>query len=172
MIFTANLGSDVILQEEDAARRRQLVMEQVAAAFRPEWLSRLDGVVLFERLELDHVRAVARRQLQEVAGRLAVQGVALAVDDTALAWLVRRGFSPAHGARPLRCVMDRELADPLALEVLDGKLKPGDTVRVVAGTEGLQFHHAPGDPPDRLPRALPAVSEPAEAEPVEPPRRE
>ncbi len=172
MIFTSNLGSDVILEEEDAVRRRQLVMEQVAAAFRPEWLNRLDGVVLFERLDLDHVRAVARRQLQELAERLAVQGVALAVDDTALAWVVRLGFSPAYGARPLRRVMDRELADPLALEVLDGRLNPGDTVRVVAGAEGLQFHHAPGDAPARLARALPAVREPAEAEPVERPRRE
>ncbi|MDA8199592.1 MAG: hypothetical protein M0Z54_09225 [Thermaerobacter sp.] len=74
MIFTSNLASDVILEEADAARRRQLVMEEVGAAFRPEWLNRLDGVVLFERRELDHVRAETQRQIQEVAGRLAGQG--------------------------------------------------------------------------------------------------
>ncbi len=162
MIFTSNLGSDAILEEDDAARRRQLVMEQVAAAFRPEWLNRLDGVVLFERLDEGHLRAVARRQLQELITRAAAQGVALSVDDTAVAWLIRRGYSPAYGARPLKRVIDRELADPLALEILGGHWDPGTGVRVAAGPEGLVFH------PDRLPQARPAAGEPPVAEPIQP----
>ena len=157
-ILTWNLGSDAILEEDDAVRRRELVKRQVAAAFRPEWLNRLDSVVVFERLGVDHLRAVARRHVQESTSRLAAQGVALAVADAALAWLVARGFSPRTG-RPLRPVMDRKLADPLALKVLDGQLPPGDTVLVEAGESGLQCHHAP----DRLRRALPTVAEPVKS---------
>jgi ATP-dependent Clp protease ATP-binding subunit ClpB len=159
LIFTSNLGSDVLLSEDDPARRRDLVVDRLRAAFRPELLNRLDGVVLFNRLDEAAMRAVARLQLTDLTERLAARHIHLAVDADALDWIVRNGSSPEYGARPMRRLVDRELADPLAMRILDGQLGAGDTVWVTALAGSLAIRTEPSaadadggpEPPQREP---------------------
>jgi ATP-dependent Clp protease ATP-binding subunit ClpB len=100
--------------------------------FRPEFLNRVDDIIVFSRLDRDQLRRIVEIQLQNLRTRLAARSITIEVDDAALDLLAEEGFDPTYGARPLRRVIQRRLQDPLAMAILEGDLRDGDTARVEA----------------------------------------
>jgi ATP-dependent Clp protease ATP-binding subunit ClpB len=142
IVLTSNLGSDILAQApegEDTDSVREPVMEMVRHAFRPEFLNRLDEILLFHRLSRGHLKGVVEIQLVRLAKLLADRKVTLEVDDAAKAWLAEKGYDPVYGARPLKRVIQRELQNPLAGRILSGEIKDGDTVSVGVGAQGLEL---------------------------------
>jgi ATP-dependent Clp protease ATP-binding subunit ClpB len=105
--------------------------------FRPEFLNRLDEIILFDRLGREHMDGIVRIQLALLAKRLEPRKIVLDLDGAALAWLADKGYNPVYGARPLKRVIQRELQDPLAELLLGGTLRDGETLAVSAGDDGL-----------------------------------
>ncbi|MPZ08777.1 MAG: ATP-dependent chaperone ClpB [Kiloniellaceae bacterium] len=143
IILTSNLGSEILSNQpegQDSAAVRDEVMEVVRRAFRPEFLNRLDEVLLFHRLTRAQMTGIVEIQLGRLRAMLADRKVALELDDKAKTWLADRGYDPAYGARPLKRVIQRELQNPLASLILEGKIGDGDTVSVSAGPEGLAIN--------------------------------
>ena len=112
-------------------------MDVVRAAFRPEFLNRLDEVLLFHRLFKAQMASIVDIQMARVQKRLEERGIALNLDDKARAWLAERGYDPVYGARPLKRVIQRNLENPLAVAVLDGRIGDGAIVDVSAGEAGM-----------------------------------
>ena len=140
VIMTSNLGSTAILDPTltDAVMRDE-VMAAVRGQFRPEFLNRLDEVLIFNRLGRDELRRIVDVQLERVAKRFAQRDLVLSVTDAAKDWLADRGYDPVFGARPLKRVLRRELEDRVALALLDGHISEGATVKVDAGPQGLEI---------------------------------
>ncbi|MER5929925.1 ATP-dependent chaperone ClpB [Streptomyces sp. NPDC002054] len=139
LILTSNLGSqflvDPVTSEE---QKKQQVMEVVRASFKPEFLNRLDDIVVFSALDRAELGRIAELQIGRLAKRLAERRLTLDVTPEALAWLAEKGNDPAYGARPLRRLIQTAVGDRLAREILAGEVKDGDTVRVdVAGDDLL-----------------------------------
>jgi len=134
IIMTSNIGSEAILEEEDPGRRAGYIERALRTHFRPEFLNRIEEVVVFNRLSPQDLEAIARLAVADVARRLERQHVRLEVDRNAVAWLAARGYDPEFGARPLTRVVRRELEDALALMLLTGELEPGG--RLVVTVEG------------------------------------
>jgi ATP-dependent Clp protease ATP-binding subunit ClpB len=109
-------------------------MEEVRRAFRPEFLNRLDEILLFSRLSRANMADIVEIQLNRLRKLLADRKVTLKIDGKALQWLANRGYDPVYGARPLKRVIQRSLQNPLATLLLEGKVKDGDTVEI--GVEG------------------------------------
>jgi ATP-dependent Clp protease ATP-binding subunit ClpB len=109
----------------------------VRGAFRPEFLNRLDEILIFQRLTRGQMTAIVDIQLARLRRMLADRKVALVLDDKATAWLADAGYDPVYGARPLKRVIQRALQNPLSQLVLQGKILDGDVVEVTAGAEGL-----------------------------------
>jgi ATP-dependent Clp protease ATP-binding subunit ClpB len=131
VIMTSNLGSQWILdptESEDVIRER--VMAAVREHFRPEFLNRLDEVLIFHRLDRDDLRRIVDVQLERVRARFAQRDLALEVTDAAKDWLAERGYDPVFGARPLKRVLRKEIEDRAALALLDGRIAEGTTVKV------------------------------------------
>jgi ATP-dependent Clp protease ATP-binding subunit ClpB len=140
IVLTSNLGSDILATQpegEDIAMAYKGVMEMVRAHFRPEFLNRLDEIVLFHRLQRNDMAAIVDIQLARLRKLLADRNIALELDRTATDWLAREGYDPVYGARPLKRVIQRSLQNVLAGFILDGSVKDGETVRVSAGGDGL-----------------------------------
>ncbi|MCE3230761.1 MAG: ATPase [Alphaproteobacteria bacterium] len=140
IILTSNLGAEALtdhLEGDLTPRMRDQVMTAVKKAFRPEFLNRLDEVLIFHRLSRSHMAQIVKIQLQLLQNRLAERKITLAIDDKALEWLAGAGFDPLYGARPLKRVIQRTLQDPLALKVLEGNLSEGSAVTVTGDKEGL-----------------------------------
>jgi ATP-dependent Clp protease ATP-binding subunit ClpB len=137
VIMTSNLGSQFILdptEAEEATRER--VMAAVREHFRPEFLNRLDEVLVFHRLGRDQLRAIVDVQLERVRARFAQRDLGLDLTDAAKDWLANRGYDPIYGARPLKRVLRTELEDRVALALLDGRIGEGEVVKVdVVGGE-------------------------------------
>ena len=131
LVLTSNLGSHALVDPtlEDAARRA-LVMDAVRSAFRPEFLNRLDDVVIFDALSLAELGSIVDLQLDRLGARLADRRLRLEVTPAAREWLALEGFDPAYGARPLRRLVQREIGDRLARMLLGGEVSDGDTVVV------------------------------------------
>jgi ATP-dependent Clp protease ATP-binding subunit ClpB len=131
VIMTSNLGSQWLL---DPTESDEVVGERVMAAvrehFRPEFLNRLDEILIFHRLSLEQLRSIVDVQLERVRQRFAQRDLGLELTDAARDWLAERGYDPVFGARPLKRVLRRELEDTVALALLDGRLSEGDTVKV------------------------------------------
>jgi ATP-dependent Clp protease ATP-binding subunit ClpB len=137
VIMTSNLGSQFILdptEPEDVIRDR--VMAAVRAHFRPEFLNRLDEILIFHRLGRTELRAIVDVQLRRVRERFAQRDLTLLLTDAAKDWLADRGYDPVFGARPLKRVLRKELEDKVALALLDGRLAEGSTVKVDVGVDG------------------------------------
>src|SRR5690606_17003275 len=113
------------------------VMAEVRTHFRPEFLNRLDEVLIFQRLTRNELRQIVDVQLERVRERFAQRELGLELTDAAKEWLADRGYDPVFGARPLKRVLRKELEDKVALKILDGEIADGDVVRVDAGPEGL-----------------------------------
>ncbi|AEJ39374.1 ATP-dependent chaperone ClpB [Sulfobacillus acidophilus TPY] len=132
IIMTSNLASQVILEEENAERREQLVEGILRQSLRPEFLNRIDEVIIFSRLTADELRQIVRLQLKDVEARLQERRITLDVTDRALDLLAERGYQPEFGARPLRRLIQRWVQDRLAMKVLAGEIHDGDRVKVDA----------------------------------------
>ena len=140
IIMTSNLGGNIMADQpegQDSEAVRGQVMEVVRAAFRPEFLNRLDDILLFHRLTRAQMAGIVDIQIARLAAMLEDRKIALTLDDSARAWLAERGYDPVYGARPLKRVIQRELQNPLAGLILEGKIGDGDTVDVSAGAGGL-----------------------------------
>ncbi len=135
IIMTSNLGSEYLVDtSQDVTQVRDLVMGAVKAAFRPEFLNRLDEIVLFQRLKKEEMAAIVDIQLGRLEKLLADRKITLDMDQAAKTWLANQGYDPAYGARPLKRVIQRQVQDPLAEQILAGRVKDGDHVKVtVAG---------------------------------------
>ena len=144
IILTSNLGAAYLTalgESEPAENARDKIMEDVRAAFRPEFLNRLDEITLFRRLERRDMAAIVRIQLKGLSARLAEQGITLDVSDEAVTLLAELGFDPVYGARPLKRVIQQRLQNEAAKKVLAGEVTSGDTLRVgiTAGRDELAF---------------------------------
>jgi ATP-dependent Clp protease ATP-binding subunit ClpB len=140
IVMTSNLGSEALASQpagQDSGEVRDQVMDAVRAAFRPEFLNRLDEMLLFHRLSIEHMTEIVEIQLERLTAMLAERKIALDLDEAAKAWLAEKGFDPAFGARPLKRVIQRELQNHLAALILEGRVAEGDRVTVSAGQEGL-----------------------------------
>ncbi|WP_193368533.1 ATP-dependent chaperone ClpB [Pelagibius marinus] len=140
IILTSNLGADILAAQpegEDSDAVRGQVMEVVRQAFRPEFLNRLDEVLLFHRLTRPQMTGIVDIQLERLHKMLEDRKIALELDEQAKAWLADKGYDPVYGARPLKRVIQRELQNPLASMILEGKIGDGDKVTASAGPEGL-----------------------------------
>jgi ATP-dependent Clp protease ATP-binding subunit ClpB len=140
IVLTSNLGSQALSQlpeGADAAEARRDVMEAVRAHFRPEFLNRLDDMIIFDRLTRDDMSGIVDIQLRRLEKRLAQRKIALDLDAEAKKWLADEGYDPVYGARPLKRVIQRDLQDPLAEMLLAGEVRDGDSIHVGAGPEGL-----------------------------------
>ena len=142
IVMTSNLGSDVIQAragEDDYDAMRDGVLDVVRQAFRPEFINRLDEIVVFHPLGREQIRAIAKLQIAYLKQRLGERELTLDVSDAALDKLGEAGFDPLYGARPLKRAIRAELENPLANEILAGKFAPGDTIEVNLVDDQLQF---------------------------------
>lgn len=131
LILTSNLGSQFLVDPlTKPEEKKERVLELVRASFKPEFLNRLDDLVVFSALSGDELAHIAKLQIDRLAKRLADRQLTLDVTPAALAWLAEEGNDPAYGARPLRRLIQTAIGDRLAKEILSGEVKDGDTVRV------------------------------------------
>lgn len=131
VILTSNIGSDIMLEPgENVQSQREEVLARVRTVFKPEFLNRLDEMIVFDPLGLDELEKIVDLQLGDLSDRLARRRITLDVDDAAKRWLALTGFDPAYGARPLRRLIQNQLGDQLAKKLLDGSIEDGDTVLV------------------------------------------
>ncbi|MFD7462645.1 MULTISPECIES: ATP-dependent chaperone ClpB [unclassified Streptomyces] len=149
LVLTSNLGSQFLVDPlTTEAEKKEQVLEVVRTAFKPEFLNRLDDIVVFSALTRDELARIARLQIDRLARRLAERRLTLEVTPEALAWLADEGNDPAYGARPLRRLVQTAIGDRLAKEILSGEIKDGDTVRVDTFENGLLVGPAAPEPAD------------------------
>ena len=133
IVMTSNIGAEYLVNQkegEDTEAVREEVMAEVRAKFRPEFLNRLDDIILFHRLQRSEMTKIVDIQIERLQRLLADRKIKIVLDDAARSWLANRGYDPAYGARPLKRVIQRHVQDPLAEQILAGAIKDGDTVRV------------------------------------------
>ena len=143
IILTSNLGGDILATQEeghDSPEVQSEVMEVVRAAFRPEFINRLDEIILFHRLFRDHMDGIVDIQLARLIARLEDRNIGLDLDGPARAWLADTGYDQVYGARPLKRVIQRNLENPLAMLLLDGSIGEGETVHISAAGERLTIN--------------------------------
>lgn len=148
IIMTSNIGSQMIqeLGQRDAEETRRKVLEALRQFFRPEFLNRVDEILVFHNLTAAQMRRIVEIQLQRVASRLIEKDLRLVVSDASKDFLARQGYDPTYGARPLKRAIQRHLENPLATRLLQGEFLPGSSivVEVAAAGEELTFHLAEG----------------------------
>ncbi len=147
IILTSNLGSEFLASLPDGADTSEAesnVMEVVRASFRPEFLNRLDDIILFRRLSRDNMDAIVDIQIARLEGLLADRKINLELDESARTWLANAGYDPVYGARPLRRVIQRSLQNELAGLILSGAVGDGDVVKVSAADDGLSLQPVSG----------------------------
>jgi ATP-dependent Clp protease ATP-binding subunit ClpB len=140
IVLTSNLGSEILATQpegEDIALVQAQVMRVVRDHFRPEFLNRLDEIILFRRLARADMATIVTIQLKRLLALLTDRKIALDLDQSALDWLAHQGYDPVYGARPLKRVIQRTLQNPLASLLLEGTIREGDTVPVTAAADGL-----------------------------------
>jgi ATP-dependent Clp protease ATP-binding subunit ClpB len=140
IVLTSNLGSEALAslpEGADIEQARPAVMNAVRAAFRPEFLNRLDEILLFRRLSRDDMKGIVEIQLGRLKQLLSDRKIGLEIDGAASAWLGNAGYDPVYGARPLKRAIQRELQNPLAQQILEGRIPDGSVVHVTASPLGL-----------------------------------
>jgi ATP-dependent Clp protease ATP-binding subunit ClpB len=136
LIMTSNIGSQFIMEDLPVEERNKRVMESLRGHFRPEFLNRVDEIVIFDRLSDTEITKIVDIQLARLARRLETQKLHLELSDKARAYLAKEGYDPAYGARPLKRVIQQKILDPLSMQILDGKITEGQTIKAdVAGGE-------------------------------------
>jgi ATP-dependent Clp protease ATP-binding subunit ClpB len=142
IIMTSNLGADYLVNQpdgQDTDQVRDEVMGVVRGHFRPEFLNRVDEIILFHRLKRGEMGAIVDIQMQRMGKLLADRKITLTLADDAREWLADKGYDPAYGARPLKRVIQKHVQDPLAEMILAGKVKDGETVPIAVGPGGLMI---------------------------------
>ena len=142
VVMTSNLGSQRIQElagEENYDEMKAAVMEIVGQQFRPEFVNRIDDVVVFHPLNADHLRLIVDIQLKYLQQRLAERDMSLVLDDAARDRLAKAGYDPVYGARPLKRALQQQVENPLAQRILNGEFAPGDTIRATATSDELDF---------------------------------
>jgi ATP-dependent Clp protease ATP-binding subunit ClpB len=145
IVMTSNLGSQMIQEmtgEDQYDAMKSAVMEVVGTHFRPEFINRVDDVVVFHPLSREHIRLIVDIQLGYLHGRLAERDMQLTLTDEARDRLADAGFDPVYGARPLKRAIQQQIENPLANEILEGKFGPGDSIEIGVDDDGLQFQNA------------------------------
>ena len=137
IILTSNLGTEFLGLEGDQTQARAQVMQAVRGHFRPEFLNRLDEIILFHRLTRSNMDKIVDIQISRLDKLLADRKIAVELDEKARQWLGNAGYDPVYGARPLKRVIQRRLQDPLAQLLLEGKVGDGAAVDVSASKTGL-----------------------------------
>jgi ATP-dependent Clp protease ATP-binding subunit ClpC len=155
VIMTSNAGADIIKREgqlgfatpkDKAATQKQSyedmkkkVLTELQKRFRPEFLNRLDDIIVFHQLTEEQLRSIVELMVRDLKGRLAERKLDLELTEAAKAWLVKQGYDPVYGARPLRRAIERYVENPLSAKILQGEFADGDSVLVDVGEEGLTF---------------------------------
>jgi ATP-dependent Clp protease ATP-binding subunit ClpB len=140
IIMTSNIGSQYITGEESKEARSRLVMDALRAHFRPEFLNRVDEIIIFDRLTEDDLKKIVEIQLRRLTKRLEQQKIMLDLSDSAKELLAREGYDPVYGARPLKRTIQKEILDQLIIDIIEGKVREGQTVHVDAKDGALEFH--------------------------------
>jgi len=140
IIMTSNIGAEFLAaleEDQDVEFARPHVMDAVRRHFRPEFLNRLDEIILFKRLGRAQMDSIVKIQLHRVEKLLADRRITLVIDAGATHWLGERGYDPVYGARPLKRVIQKELIDPIAKKLLAGEIADGEVIQVSAGDDAL-----------------------------------
>jgi ATP-dependent Clp protease ATP-binding subunit ClpB len=146
IVMTSNLGAEHLVAQpdgQDTEAVRDQVMAEVRAHFRPEFLNRVDEIILFHRLKREHMGRIVDIQMERLAKLLEDRKITIALDAKARQWLADKGYDPAYGARPLKRVIQKSVQDPLAELILSGRIKDGEKVAISAGRDGLVFNGEP-----------------------------
>ncbi|MGN0821913.1 MAG: ATP-dependent chaperone ClpB [Akkermansia sp.] len=128
LIMTSNIGSRFILDEADAESRNEKALDALRGHFRPEFLNRVDDIIIFERLQAEDLKHIINIQLARVHKRLQAKGLKLQLSDAATALIAQHGYDPVYGARPLKRAIQHDLLDPLSLAILSGRFREGSTI--------------------------------------------
>ncbi len=162
LIMTSNLGTEFVKRsgslgflrrgengESDGSHEK--IEQALKSTFRPEFLNRIDEIIIFSPLKIEDMERIVDLQMQEIRSRLSEQGIAVDLTEAARAWLAREGFDPAFGARPLRRALQKHVESPLSVLILEGKFKTGDTVLVdYAEGQGILFTHREEQPAEKV----------------------
>lgn len=132
LIMTSNIGSQFILNETDAARRNHAALDALRAHFRPEFLNRIDEIIIFDRLEAADLKRIVNIQLARVHKRLAARGLKMELSDAAAELVSTHGYDPIYGARPLKRAIQHDILDPLSRAILEGRFPEGSTIHIDA----------------------------------------
>ena len=142
VVMTSNLGSQRIQElsgEENYDSMKVAVMEVVTQEFPPEFINRIDDVVVFHPLAPEHLVAIVDIQLGYLGERMKERSMSVSLDDAARERLAEAGYDPVYGARPLKRTIQHQLENPLAQQILDGSFGPGDTIAISVGADGFKF---------------------------------
>ncbi len=145
IVMTSNLGAEYLVAQadgEDTDKVRDLVMAEVRAHFRPEFLNRVDEIILFHRLKREHMGRIVDIQIEHLKKLLEDRKITIVLEPKGREWLADKGYDPAYGARPLKRVIQKSVQDPLAELILAGKIKDGEKVVISVGRDGLVFNGA------------------------------
>jgi ATP-dependent Clp protease ATP-binding subunit ClpB len=143
IVMTSNLGADFLVNQpegQDTDAVKDQVMTVVRAAFRPEFLNRIDEIILFHRLQQSEMGRIVDIQMVRLAKLLEDRKIVVTLEPKAREWLAEKGWDPAYGARPLKRVIQKSVQDPLAELILSGRIKDGDRVAISVGKQGLAFN--------------------------------
>jgi len=133
IIMTSNIGAEYLVaqkDEDDPAQARAFVLAEVKTKFRPEFVNRIDEIIVFHRLRREHMGRIVDIQIARLQKLLTDRKITIGIDDQARTWLANQGYDPAYGARPLKRVIQRNVQDPLAEAILAGRVKDSDAVRI------------------------------------------
>jgi ATP-dependent Clp protease ATP-binding subunit ClpB len=142
LIMTSNIGSQYIMEESSPTERERLVMEALRQHFRPEFLNRIDDIIIFDRLTEEELKKIVEIQLKRLVRRLENQKITLELSDAAKAFVASQGYDPVYGARPLKRAIQKYILDPLSMEILEGKIREGQRVAVDRDDRTLTFSAA------------------------------
>jgi ATP-dependent Clp protease ATP-binding subunit ClpB len=143
IVMTSNLGAEILVNQpegQDSDAVRDQVMAIVRASFRPEFLNRVDEIILFHRLQKSEMARIVDIQMKRLARLLEERKIAITLEPAARDWLADKGWDPAYGARPLKRAIQKSVQDPLAELILSGRIKDGEKVVITAGKQGLKFN--------------------------------
>jgi ATP-dependent Clp protease ATP-binding subunit ClpB len=143
IVMTSNLGAEFLVNQpegQDSDAVKDQVMALVRASFRPEFLNRVDEIILFHRLQKSEMGSIVDIQMRRLTKLLEDRKITIALEPSARDWLAEKGWDPAYGARPLKRAIQKAVQDPLAEMILAGKIKDGDRVAISAGKKGITFN--------------------------------